>query len=100
MERVLSSRWCRSLDTAKLAFGDLAEPFPPLDSFFAERDRRDAQTRAVLQLIESWDRNGVLVLVTHQVNITALTDIFPIEGEILVLRPKEKGFDLVGRIQP
>ncbi|MCB5175123.1 histidine phosphatase family protein [Microvirga sp. SM9] len=100
VERVLSSRWCRSLDTAKLAFGDLAEPFPPLDSFFAERDRRDAQTRAVLQLIESWDRNGVLVLVTHQVNITALTDIFPIEGEILVLRPKEKGFDLVGRIQP
>ncbi|MBI4572000.1 MAG: hypothetical protein HY713_01780 [candidate division NC10 bacterium] len=31
--RVLSSRWCRCLDTARLAFGRV-EPWPPLDSFF------------------------------------------------------------------
>jgi hypothetical protein len=35
--RVLSSRWCRALDTARLAFGTV-EPFPPLDSFFSERE--------------------------------------------------------------
>ncbi len=30
VEKVLSSRWCRALDTARLAFGDrLVEPFPP-----------------------------------------------------------------------
>ena len=44
---------------------------------------------------------GVLVLVTHQVNITAVTGIFPEEGEALVLKPKAgAGFDLIGRIGP
>lgn len=99
--RVLSSRWCRSLDTARLAFGSQVEPFPPLDSFFSERKGREAQTRAVRELVEGWRSDGVLALVTHQVNITALTGIFPAEGEAVVLRPRAgAGFDIVGRIQP
>lgn len=100
VERVLSSRWCRSLETARLAFGDVTEPFPPLDSFFSDRGQEERQTRAVRQIIEEWRSPGVLVLVTHQVNITALTGVFPAEGEILVLKPKTSGgFDLVGRIK-
>jgi len=98
--RALSSRWCRSLDTARLAFGSWAEPYPALDSFFSEREQRDGQTQAIRQLVEGWRSDGVLVLVTHQVNITALTGIFPAEGEVLVLRPKAgPGFELVGRIR-
>jgi phosphohistidine phosphatase SixA len=100
VERVLSSRWCRALDTARLAFGALAEPFPPLDSFFSGRDQEPAQTQAVRRTIEGWRSAGVLVLVTHQVNITALTGVFPNEGEMLVLRPRaDSGFDVVGRIR-
>jgi hypothetical protein len=100
VEKALSSRWCRALDTARLAFGDLAEPSPPLDSFFQGRDQEAAQTQAVRQLIRDWRSRGVLVLVTHQVNITALTGVFPSEGEVLVLRPKAgAGFDLIGRIR-
>jgi len=38
-----------------------------------------------------------LVLVTHQVNITALTGIFPAEGEILVLRRDAGVVAVVGR---
>ncbi|QRM30997.1 histidine phosphatase family protein [Microvirga sp. VF16] len=100
VERVLSSRWCRALDTARLAFGNLTESSPPLDSFFSDRDQEPAQTRAVRQIVQDWRSRGVLVLVTHQVNITALTGIFPDEGEMLVLRPKPGAdFDLVGRIK-
>jgi broad specificity phosphatase PhoE len=102
VERVFASRWCRSLDTATLAFGPATEPHPPLDSFFAGRGEREAQTRAVRELIAAWrpDR-GVLVLVTHQVNITALTGEVPAEGEVLVLRPAPgPGFALVGRVRP
>jgi broad specificity phosphatase PhoE len=100
VERVLSSRWCRALDTARLAFGALTEPYPQLDSFFAGREQEPAQTQAVRRTIQDWRSNGVLVLVTHQVNITALTGILPAEGEMLVLRPKrDAGFDLVGRIK-
>lgn len=100
VERVLSSRWCRALDTARLAFGNRTEPSPPLDSFFSGRHQEEAQTRALRQIVETWSSRGVLVLVTHQVNITALTGAFPGEGEMLVLRPKSgAGFDLVGRIK-
>ena len=101
VERVLSSRWCRALDTARLAFGAMAQPSPPLDSFFSGRDQEPAQTQAVRRIIEGWRSTGVLVLVTHQVNITALTGIFPSEGEMLVMRPRtDSGFDVVGRIRP
>lgn len=100
VEQVLSSRWCRALDTARLAFGNLTEPFPPLDSFFSGRDQEPAQTQAVRRIVQDWRSSGVLVLVTHQVNITALTGVFPSEGEMLVLKPKPGiGFDLVGRIK-
>lgn len=99
VERVLSSRWCRALDTARLAFGAMAQPSPPLDSFFSGRDQEPAQTQAVRRIIEEWRSAGVLVLVTHQVNITALTGVFPSEGEMLVLRPRAgSGFDVVGRV--
>lgn len=99
VERVLSSRWCRALDTARLAFDALAQPAPPLDSFFSGREQEPAQTQAVRRIIEEWRSTGVLVLVTHQVNITALTGVFPSEGEMLVLRPRAgSGFDVVGRI--
>lgn len=83
--RVLSSRWCRCLDTARLAFG-AAEPFPALDSFFGDRGREPEQTAALRDLIGGWKGPGALILVTHQVNITALTGLVPSEGEILVVR--------------
>jgi phosphohistidine phosphatase SixA len=98
--RVLSSRWCRALDTARLAFRESTEPFPPLDSFFGDRPRGAEQTAAVRAAVESWRGPGVLALVTHQVNITALTSVFPAEGEIMVLKPRTGGFDIVGTVRP
>lgn len=101
VERVLSSQWCRALDTARLAFGASAQPYPPLNSFFAGQGEREAQTREVRALVNGWRGPGVLVLVTHQVNITALTGIFPAEGEIVVLAPAaDAGFRVAGRIAP
>jgi phosphohistidine phosphatase SixA len=99
VERVLASRWCRALDTARLAFGTLAQPSAPLDSFFSGREQEPAQTQTLGRLIEEWPSPGVLVLVTHQVNITALTGIIPSEGEMLVLKPRAgSGFDIIGRV--
>src|SRR4051812_40442022 len=102
IERVLSSEWCRCLETARLAFGDRVEPFPALNSFFSTQDAEGAQTRAVREVVEGWRaQSGVLVLVTHQVNITALTGLYPAEGEVLVLRPSATaGFDLAARFRP
>jgi phosphohistidine phosphatase SixA len=84
VERVLSSRWCRCLETARLAFGRV-EPWPALDSFFEDRSREPEQTRAVKALMSEPRTRGNLVLVTHQVNITALTGIVPAMGEAIVV---------------
>ena len=98
--RVLSSRWCRALDTATSAFGDRVEQVPALDSFFDERGARESRTEALRRLVEEWSaRDGVLVLVTHQVNVTALTGSSVGEGEVLVLAPRQTGFTLVGTIR-
>jgi phosphohistidine phosphatase SixA len=100
--RVLSSEWCRCLETARIASAHPIEPFPPLNSFFANQDVGGTQTRAVRELIDGWrSQPGVLVLVTHQVNITALTGVFPAEGEVVVLKPKApSGFDVMARLKP
>ena len=98
--RVLSSRWCRCLDTARLAFGRV-ESWPPLDSFFEDRSRESGQTAAVRALLAEPVTGGTLVLVTHQVNITALTGIVPAAGEMVVLsRRPDGGVSVVGRVGP
>lgn len=98
--QVLSSRWCRCLETARLAFGTV-EPWPALDSFFDDRSREPAQTREVRARVGERPAAGNLILVTHQVNITALTGIAPLPGEIVVLTPQGEGtFRAGGRLSP
>ncbi len=83
---VLSSGWCRCLDTATLAFGR-AEHWPPLDSFFDNRSDEPGRAAAVRARIAAWREPGTLVLVTHMVNIAAITGETTAMGEALVLAP-------------
>lgn len=85
--RVLTSQWCRARETADLAFPGQAEVAAPFNSFFGQPDRAAAQTTAARRLIVDWRGPGVLVVVTHQVNITALTGLYPASGEGIVLPP-------------
>jgi hypothetical protein len=41
---------------------------------------------------------GPVVLVTHQVTITGLTDIFPASGEMIVVRRAGDQLQVIGRI--
>lgn len=85
--RVLSSRWCRCRDTAQLLdFGPVAA-LPALDSFIGRPEDASEQTTGLRQFLADLPRDGVpVILVTHQVNITALTGIFPASGEAILLR--------------
>lgn len=98
---VYTSRWCRSRDTAELlGFGE-PQPLPALDSFFETRERRDAQTRAVRRFLAERRDGPTAVLVTHQVNITALTGVYPASGEGVVVRSEPDGsLNVVGRLAP
>lgn len=94
------SRWCRARDTAELAFPGMTRPEPSLDSFFADRSTEPAQTAAVSQIVRDWRGPGALMLVTHQVNITALTGVVPREGEIVVVRADGETITVIGRLRP
>jgi broad specificity phosphatase PhoE len=97
VDDVRSSVWCRCLDTATLAFG-MANPWLPLNSFFRNREREPGQTGAVRELV-SRHRGGTLILVTHQLNITALTGVYPAEGEMIILTPRGANFAVAGRVK-
>ena len=91
---VLSSRWCRCLETARLAFGRV-EAWPPLDSFFGDRAGEPARTREVLERAKRWRGPGTLVMVTHQVNILAAAGESTAMGEGLVI---DRSGRVVGRL--
>ncbi|ESR26161.1 Phosphoglycerate mutase family protein [Lutibaculum baratangense AMV1] len=98
---VLSSRWCRSSETAELMDLRPVEPHPPLDSFFAGRGDQAAQTAAMRQRIAGLSEGETEIYVTHQVNITALTDIFPRSGELIVVASDGRGgIEVLGRMGP
>ena len=88
---VFSSAWCRCLETARLlGLGPVAK-LPPLNSFFEARERRDAQTAALRDWLMDYKQEEPLVLVTHQVNITALTGSYTSSGETVIARIDESG---------
>jgi phosphohistidine phosphatase SixA len=84
-DEVRSSAWCRCVDTAELAFGRHTV-WTPINSFF-QQSGREPQTLEVLQALKSFKAPRNLVLVTHQVNISALTGSFAGMGEMLLTRP-------------
>ena len=100
---VYSSAWCRCLDTARLLDIGPVEPLPALDSFFRERDAAAARTDALAGWMET--RLGAepaaptAVLVTHQVNVTALTGVFPSSGELLVLELGDGDVNVLASIE-
>lgn len=99
--RVLSSLWCRCLDTAELAFGRV-EPLSALNG----GPRRDAalvaaRAREVRALLGTAPAGGNLVLVTHNINIRDATGESPEEGQLVIFTPLGGDrFTTVGRLTP
>ena len=66
IERVLSSRYCRTMDTARLAFeDDIVEPFDALDPISKDEQPRKAQIEAIMKEIRDFSGSGNLILVTQ-----------------------------------
>ena len=96
---VYSSQWCRCLDTAAgLALGPVT-PLPALNSFFENGAREGGQSAQVMALVSKHAPGSALVLVTHQVNITALTGGYVESGEIVVVRAQGDRLEVAGRLR-
>lgn len=89
--RVYSSQWCRCLDTATLLSLGPVEVLPYLNSFFQQYERRESQTENLMKWIDKQRIEQVVVLVTHQVNITSLTGVYPSSGELVIVNRSKSG---------
>lgn len=88
---VYSSQWCRCLETATLMKLGEIRPEPLLNSFAQNRERAVQQTAALRPWIAALNLTLPTVMVTHQVVITALSDVFPGNGEIVVMHRERDG---------
>ena len=93
---VLTSQWCRTQETAELLGVGPVVDAPSLNSFFQDFSTRDRQTRETLQLIQ--ETGGRLMLVSHQVNISALTGRGTRSGEVLIIRLIDGEAQVIGSI--
>jgi len=101
--RVLASPYCRTLETARLAFGRATVSRALLNTIDSKHDARwRRQIRAVRRLFGTKPRPGTLtVLVTHGIVVVDASGLELLEGETLVLRPLGNGrFRPLGRILP
>lgn len=97
---VYTSRWCRSSETAELLDIGPVEPLDGLNSFFGD----EFSEGEIMPQLRAFLREAPLdpppVLVTHQVNITSLTGVFPREGELVVVAVADDGsVDVIGRVR-
>ncbi|WP_226886970.1 histidine phosphatase family protein [Nisaea nitritireducens] len=91
VDRILSSQWCRCLETAELLGLGTTEELASLNSFFADRSTGAEQTEGLRAFLGALPDDERVVLVTHQVNITALTGVYPASGEVILFRIEDDG---------
>lgn len=96
---MLSSQWCRCLETARLAFGR-AEPWSALNSNFNETARTPTEkNREALTRLSAAPGSGNRVLVTHHFNIRDLTGEYTSPGEMVAVAPLGEGqFRVLGKL--
>lgn len=89
--RVLTSQWCRCRETAKLLDLGTPEDFTPLNSFFQDRSTGPAQVQEIKSYLRTLPEEETVMLVTHQVNVTGLTDEWVRSGEVFIIQVEEAG---------
>ena len=96
-DKILSSPWCRCLETARLMV------LGPVEGTWAAAasDKSPERLAALRQILANWRGPGTLVVVTHALTVQALVGIMPGQAETVVVRPKlgkEPSVEVVGRI--
>jgi len=98
---IYSSQWCRCLETAKELNLGKVEELPALNSFFQGRGNNAEQTTALKKHLALLKPNDKVLYVTHQVNTTGLTGVYPASGEVVLFRLNKHGqVEVVARIKP
>ena len=97
IDQVLSSQWCRCMDTAKYAY-DKFEACSALNSTFSGTFKKNhsKQISQLKQFLSDWeDDRGNLILVTHYIIIAGALNYYPASGEIVIAN---KNLEVLGNI--
>ena len=81
---ILTSEWCRCIDTAKELDIGQWETFSGLNSFFEGHEKKDMVMAKLGKKLASLKPSDLVLFVTHQVVITELTDEVPRSGEMVL----------------
>tara|TARA_B100001029_G_scaffold29422_1_gene21617 strand:+ start:558 stop:1118 length:561 start_codon:yes stop_codon:yes gene_type:complete len=96
IDLVLSSEWCRCVDTAKFAFENF-ETFNALNSFFSPRFQKNKENQMLdlYKYIDNWKGKKNLILITHYVVILETLDKAVSSGEMVI---SDKNLNFIGSI--
>lgn len=99
VDLVLTSRHCRTQETASIAFRDSEiEIFEPLNELAPDSEGETEQIEATITRIMDFGGSGNLIMVTHPTNIAALTGYTPRPGEAVILLRSDEKPGIAGRI--
>lgn len=101
--QVFSSPYCRTIDTAVMAFGRYHVVDDLRATFFTNKEETDRINEALRLLLSREPELGNnTVIVGHTANLDDVTQVWPKpEGVVHVFRPLgENGFEHLGRITP
>jgi phosphohistidine phosphatase SixA len=81
---ILTSEWCRCIDTAKELNLGKWETFSGLNSFFEGHEKKDKVMDKLRKKLNSLSHSDLVLLITHQVVIFEQTGIAPKSGEMVL----------------
>jgi phosphohistidine phosphatase SixA len=97
-EKILSSPWCRCIDTVRLMDLGTIETEVTFGNVVVLKDQRQTLTARARALIAQWTAGGNLLVVSHGANIQALTGVWLASGEIVVVKGGSDRAEPVGRL--
>lgn len=98
VSQLLSSPWCRCLETARLLLGREPAIEPALGNLFGRPEKRESQLAGLRPLVARRPAVGNVMMVTHGSTTLALTGVSPATGEMVILTPQGDGFTVAGRL--
>jgi phosphohistidine phosphatase SixA len=100
VDQVLASNYCRTRDTAVLAFGaSLVEAYEPLDFRPGDEEGNEERADEVIRFILDYTESGNLVMVVNEEVADRLVGVKPREGEAVIVTHDGETLSVAARIR-
>ena len=90
IDEILSSRWCRCKDTATEMNIGLFETHDGLNSFYDGHVDRTITLNQLKEKLSTISEDELIVMITHQVVIQAMTGVSPSSGGIVLFNTRNR----------